>query len=203
VRVQDAVGVVSVGNLQIVVRPKIPTPHLLHLFSKAIQVPRLEDQPGTVEAAAALWELVARWFVRSTMTVIRRDLSRDYQDTHDALRVVRGQVNCVPTARAYYAGRVELHCAFDDFTTDTALNRLLRAAAREVSRSTALTAAVRRDSFRILARLEDIGELRPNDLGATVERRTWYYRDAVTLAKNILRYVGRTFASGGETLGPS
>ncbi len=34
VRVQDAVGVIGVGQLQLVVEPKIPIDHLLFLFSK-------------------------------------------------------------------------------------------------------------------------------------------------------------------------
>jgi 5-methylcytosine-specific restriction enzyme subunit McrC len=196
VRVQDAVGVIRVGNVQIVVQPKIPVPHLLHLFSKALQVPRLEDQPTEAEAASALWELVARWFVRATMGVLRRDLSRDYQSRQDVLRAVRGQVQNLPTARAYYTGRLELHCTFDDFVTDTPLNRLVKAAAREVSRSRLLTDAVRRDAQRIIARLEDVGALLPGDLVAPVERRTWYYRDAAVLARHILRAVGRSVAGG-------
>ena len=172
---------------------------MLYLFSKALQIPRIEDQPAEAQAAAALWELVARWFIRAAMTVIRRDLSRDYRVYQDALQTIRGHVEGVATARAYYTGRVELHCIFDDFTTDSALNRLLRAAAREVSRSPLLTPAVRKDAFRVVARMEDVGELRQTDLAATVERPTWYYRDAIALAKNILRCVGRTFSAGAES----
>jgi 5-methylcytosine-specific restriction enzyme subunit McrC len=200
VRVQDAVGVVSVGNdLQIVVRPKIPSPHLLYLFAKAIQVPRLDDHPAFAEAASALWELVARWFVRSAMALLRRDLSRDYYATDDILQMVRGCVKSVPTARAYYTGRIEVHCSFDEFVVDTPLNRLLRAAAREVSRSTLLTAEVRKDAARVVARFDDVGDFRQSDIAAAVERRTWYYRDAAVLARHILRCVGRTFAAGSET----
>lgn len=199
VRVQDAVGVVSLGDLQIVVRPKIATPHLLYLFARGLQVPRLDDQQAAAESAAALWELVARWFVRSTMAVIRRDLSRDYRATSEVLQSVRGQVQRLATARAYYTGRIEIHCEFDDFVVDTPLNRLLRAAAREVSRSALLSTAVRKDALSVLARLNDVGELREQDIAAIVDRRTWYYRDAVILAKHILRAVGRTFAAGAET----
>jgi 5-methylcytosine-specific restriction enzyme subunit McrC len=169
------------------------------LFAKSLQVPRLDDQPALAEHAAALWELVARWFVRSTTTVLRRDLSRDYHGIDDVLHSVRGRVHGVPTARAYYAGRIELHCSFDDFAIDTPLNRLLRAAAREVSRSTLLTPDIRKDAARLLARFEDVGELREPDFSAAVDRRTWYYRDAVVLARHILRCVGRTFEAGAQS----
>src|SRR5687767_580961 len=63
VRVSDAVGLISTGELQLLVEPKIPTSHLLHLFSKAGALPRLEDQRGLVAAGMSLWELVATWFV--------------------------------------------------------------------------------------------------------------------------------------------
>jgi 5-methylcytosine-specific restriction endonuclease McrBC regulatory subunit McrC len=184
--------------LQISVEPKIPPDHLLHLFSKALLVPRLVEEHATVGAAAALWELLARWFVRSMMAVLRRDLTRDYQGVEDTLQTLRGRVASIPTARAYYSGRIEIHCAYDDFVADTPLNRLLRAATREVSRSALLTEAVRRDALRVLARLEDVGEFRPNDMFASVDRRTWYCRDAAALAKHILHGVGRTFLRGAE-----
>src|SRR5687767_15173562 len=35
VRVSDAVGLVSIGDLQLIVEPKIPVSHLLHLFAKS------------------------------------------------------------------------------------------------------------------------------------------------------------------------
>jgi 5-methylcytosine-specific restriction endonuclease McrBC regulatory subunit McrC len=133
------------------------------------------------------------------MIVLRRDLSRDYHVMQDVLQTVRGQVACVATARGYYTGRIEIHCAFDDFVADTPLNRLLKAAAREVSRSPLLSADTRRDALRVVARLEEISDLHPHDMFAVVDRRTWYYRDAIALAKHILRCVGRTFAAGGES----
>ena len=111
------VGLISVGDLRIVVQPKVPVPHLLHLFAKALQVPRLEDQPATAEAAAALWELVARWFLRSAMTVLRRDLARDYQVTQDTLQAVRGRVERV-TAGQPFLGVVDYAPTDDALRTD-------------------------------------------------------------------------------------
>jgi 5-methylcytosine-specific restriction enzyme subunit McrC len=111
------------------------------------------------------------------------------------LQAVRG-ASSTPTARAYYAGPLELHCKFDDFVVDTPLNRMINAAAREVSRSSLLTKAVRRDALKIVARWEDVGELRQSDHFVEVERPTWYYRDALALARHILRFVGRTIGPG-------
>src|SRR5689334_999380 len=42
VRVSDAVGVIALGDLQIVVAPKIPANHLLHLLARGGELPRLD-----------------------------------------------------------------------------------------------------------------------------------------------------------------
>ena len=133
------------------------------------------------------------------IALLRRDLSRDYHPIADTLQTVRGQIQSVPTARSYYSGRIEAHCRFDDFVADTPLNRVLKAAAREISLGRVLTADVRREALRIVARLGEVGVFDGQDLLAVVDRRTWYYRDALALAKHILRSVGRTFEAGSET----
>ena len=199
VRVQDAVGLVSLGDLQIVVEPKIPASHLLFLFSQSEQLPRLDDQAASAGAESGLWELVARWFVRAALGVLRRDLIRDYSDAQDHLPVVRGQIEALPTARAFYAGRLDIHCQFEEFTADTPLNRIVKAAARVVRRSAFLSTEVRRDGARILARLADVGDLRSTDVLSTTDRRTSHYADCVSLARHILRSIGRSLDAGGHT----
>jgi 5-methylcytosine-specific restriction endonuclease McrBC regulatory subunit McrC len=196
VRVQDAVGVVSIGSLQLLVSPKVPMDHLVLLFSEAIQVPRLADQSGWAAAANSMWEVVARWFVLAVRVVLRRDLSRDYQELAESLPEVRGRIEHFKTARAFCAGRLEMHCVFDEFTIDTPINRLLRAAARAICGSTPLSKQVRRDAAQLVVRMTDVGEFRPTDLLASPERRTAHYSDAVALAKQILKNTGRTIAAG-------
>lgn len=198
VRVHDAVGVVSLGEVLIVVEPKIPTSHLLFLFSKSQQVPRLDDQEGSAAGDADLWELVARWFVKAAAKVLRRDLARDYTNQEDSLKVVRGQIKALATARSFYSGRFDIDCRFDEFQVDTPLNRMLKAAARVVQRNPLLSLEVRRDATRFLSRLSEVGELRAGDMSAFSDRRTAYYSDAIALARHILKAVGRTLDAGSE-----
>ncbi|MGI8534070.1 MAG: 5-methylcytosine restriction system specificity protein McrC, partial [Candidatus Limnocylindrales bacterium] len=197
VRVSDAVGLVSIGSLQLLVGPKIPTPHMLYLFARSGAFPRLDEQAGEVSAADSLWELVATWFVRAFERLLRRDLVRDYEEMTDDLRAARGRIEPGPTTTLFYGGRPELACRFDEFGYDTPLNRVLRAATRIVVASPLLRPEFRRAARRLEDHLADVGELRPDDLLATTDRRTGHYADAVALARSLLRSTGRSLSAGG------
>lgn len=197
VYVADAVGVLSVGDLQIVVEPKIPLNHLLYLFEESRALPRLDDQRASVEATGSLWRLVAEWFVREGERLLRRDLMRDYEERVDDVPAVRGRIEALATARLFYSGRLQTRCEYEEFGLDTALNRVLKAAAGEVAGSPLLEPLLRRRAIRLLARFDEVGGLRPGDLAAGVERRTGHYASTLTLARQVLQSEGRA-VRGGE-----
>jgi 5-methylcytosine-specific restriction enzyme subunit McrC len=199
IRVADAVGVIVVGSLQLLVQPKIPPAHLLYLFEHSRRLPRLDIRPARVAAGESLWSLVAASFLTATEAVIRRDLVRDYQPKEQDLAAARGQVNPLRTATAFYSGRTTMHCRFSEFGIDTPLNRVLKAAAREVVSSHTLDWSLRQRSLRVLSRLADIGDLQRHDCHVTPDRRTGHYTDAITLAIHILRGVGRALGHGVQS----
>jgi hypothetical protein len=194
--VSDAVGLISVGDLRIVVEPKIPRPHLFHLFSRADLLPRLATAPTASLEGEDLWELLCRWLVEACEQVLRRDLVRDYFLFHDTIAAARGEIEAVATAEQYYRGDLRLTCTYEEFGSDTELNRLLKAAAHVVTGSPDASASTRRRAARISGRMEDVGPLGPTDLRVTTDRRTAHYRDAVLLARSILSNVRRTLAHG-------
>jgi 5-methylcytosine-specific restriction enzyme subunit McrC len=196
VRIADAVGIVSVSGLQIIVQPKIPAAHFLFILGHSGVFPRLDSQRAQMAESKSLWELVAMWFVSSLELLLRRDLVKDYQETRDALTAIRGSVDALATSVAYCQGRLECVCDFDEFDFDTANNRVLKAASLEVVGSLILPADLRRHAARLLARLQEVGELRPRDVSAAMERRTAYYGDALMLATNVLQGRGRDLQVG-------
>src|SRR5262249_17916402 len=143
-----------------------------------------------------LWRLVARWFQDQVERVLRRDWIRDYTPVHEGLRLVRGRVDPMRTALNYYAGRIEIPCGFDEFSIDTPLNRVLRAASQVVAASPVLDRELRRRARSVLTRLDPVGEVGQADLRAEPDRRTKHYREALILAKHILRGRSRTLAHG-------
>jgi 5-methylcytosine-specific restriction enzyme subunit McrC len=199
VRVNDAVGVVSIGSLQLLIQPKIPLAHLLFLFEKARSFPpRLEEQRAEVAGSLSLWGLVARWFVDELERVLRLDLIRDYLDVEDEVQAARGRIDPLGTARLFYAGLPALACEFDEFGLDTPLNRVLKAGAGTVARSPLLDRDLRQRSIRLLARMDEVGDLRPTDTAVRGDRRTGHYASSLILARHLLQGEGRTLVAGGE-----
>jgi 5-methylcytosine-specific restriction enzyme subunit McrC len=196
VRIANAVGLLVAGDLQLIVEPKIPTAHLLYLLAAADVVPRLAADRGHLAPGTSLWELVARWYLMAVERLLRADLAKDYSVAREALPLVRGRTDLVHTARAYYAGRVEIMCEFDEFDIDTPLNRVLKAAARAVASSTQLPLELRRRAARLTARMASIGPLHPSDAVARLDRRTAHYEDALGLARHVLGLEGRAFYHG-------
>jgi 5-methylcytosine-specific restriction endonuclease McrBC regulatory subunit McrC len=198
VTVIDAVGTVSVADLQLVVKPKIPTAHLLHLFSKTSKWPRLDSELANLARDESLLELVAHWYLNALEGVLRRDLTRDYRLMVDEVAAVRGWVDAMPTAQLYYSGRLAALCEFEEFDTDTALNRVLKAAALSIVRNPRVQHVRRRRAVQAASRMDDVGDVRHGDLNAETDIRTGYYRDALLLARHVLRGTGRGISSGGE-----
>lgn len=188
---RNVVGLVAVPGLQIEVEPKIPRAHFLHLLSRAHSLPRLDEQLTAATEDSSLWELLVTWFLVQTELVLRRDLMRDYQQIKADLRIVRGRVGVLETARRINSGRLEIACEFEEFSSDMPLNRILKAAAAAAGASPLLEWATRRRALRILARMEDVGSLRPGDLRHVPSRTTAHYTYAVALARHVLQGRGR------------
>jgi len=197
VRVSDAVGVVGVSDqLQIEVQPKIPLRHLIYLMTAAEELPRLDEQDAEVDFGENLLELIARWYVKAAEKLLRRGLIKDYSPRRDFLAAKRGRLDTVRTARAYYSGRIGFECEFDEFDTDTPLNRVVREGASVVVRNLSLSPEIRREALRIRNRMDGVSPMEFGDLRADVDRRAGHYQPALPLAKQLIRAEGRSLRGG-------
>lgn len=196
VKVHDAIGLVSVTDLQIEVQPKIPMPHFLYLFVRAEEPERPAATLAKASEGEPFWKLLARWFVDELELVLRRDLVRDYQHRSDDLRLIKGRLDAVSTARSYYTGVIDFRCEYDDFNQDTPLNRTLKAAARKVASIPGLDSAVQRHAVAGIHRMEDVGQFQKHDASAQTARNTSHYQTALQLARHLLNAAGRIPTSG-------
>ncbi|MYB04230.1 MAG: hypothetical protein F4Y13_08625 [Acidimicrobiaceae bacterium] len=198
VRVRDAIGVIGLGDLQIVVKPKIPLKHFLFLIKHSTRLPRNAEDDAELEPDKHFFFLIARWFLNACQDTLRKELARDYQHTTANLTVARGRVHALTTTQALLAGRPKIRCSFDDFGNDTPLNRLLNHALRTVQRNSEFPDEIRRRARQAHARFNDVGEYHPSDLYARTDARTKHYRRAAALARLILIGRGMGIVHGGS-----
>jgi 5-methylcytosine-specific restriction endonuclease McrBC regulatory subunit McrC len=198
VRVREAVGVISVGNINIKVAPKIPLEHFSYIVSHSDVIPRTDEQDTKTDSSENLVDLIIRWFISSTEKLLRSHLSKGYAEEVGQVSAVRGQILLLETARDFYAGRSAVHCRYEEFNENTPLNRLLRAAAEAVVSNGAVSESLRRRARRILANMPDVGILHPSDLRAQVDRLSRRYETPVGFAKYILMRAGVGMGHGGK-----
>lgn len=198
VLVANAVGIVAVDDVNLYIQPKIPIVHAVFLFEQSEQFPRLSRIPATIGMAAGgiLWRAIAHWLVWSVEDVLRGDLRKDYRTEQDSLLAVRGRIEVHPTLDAFYRGSNRVHCEFDEFDADNALNRLLKAALRAVRSIGGLGEDLLDRAKRATLRFDDVGEVRSADMLATVDRNAARYTDALSLSKQVLAAIGRSLTVG-------
>lgn len=196
VRVADAVGLIAITTLQLNVQPKIPVPHLLHILEAGDVVPRFATGEGMLEHSDNLAALIAHWFITAVERILEEGLARDYRQHRDELSAVRGRILPLDTARLFYRGRVAVVADYEEYDFDTPLNRTMLHVARIIAGGIALPDALRRRALRTTKRMDGVGPLERADPAARLERRTSYYGDALSLARQILAATGRTLAAG-------
>jgi 5-methylcytosine-specific restriction endonuclease McrBC regulatory subunit McrC len=196
--VRNAVGVIRVDELQIVIKPKVPLDHFIYLMSFSSLAPRSIADRVHIAESTDLLELIASWYMQSLEAILRRDLIRDYHEWSDELSIIRGQLDAVPTAQKFYSGRVNFDCMYDEFSSDTALNRVLRSAATRVVGQGGFSNDLRRRASRAIDRIGAISELQPADLLARADRRTGHYAGALALAHLLLKCEARTIDRGNK-----
>jgi hypothetical protein len=197
IRVNDAVGTVSVGDLQLTIRPKIPEHHLVGLLTSGGSIPRLDETAVGHSGGDDLWDVVATWFLAAAEGVVRADLARDYR-THRAERpYLSGRVDLVRTTVNISIGRLAIASEAEEYDHDSPLNRVLLAAIRVVQTSPVVAPSTRRRAGRLASRFLDVSAMAPGDLESLItDRRTSYYSEAIALARHLLRGTALTLGHG-------
>lgn len=196
--VPNAVGIIAADDLDIIVEPKIPTAHAMYLLSRSDQFPRVADASVRtgLQSGGMLWRALAEWFLHSVEKLLRGELIRDYRINVSSLPEARGRIDVFRTTRNFLCGNLRFECEYEEFDSDNALNRILRAAVVIVQQISNVDQAIRDRASRALSRFDDVGPLRPDDLRTRVDRHVKRYDEAIALARNLIRGVGRGLEVG-------
>ena len=150
-RATQWVGVIQVPGLQVEILPKIDEAdlngkdeketqarsNLLYMLSVAGQVPvRERDVARLASRKASLSETLAAIFADRLRRELLRGPERTYIRREENLRKFKGKLLIAQQVRHNAAHRERFFCRFDEFSEDTLMNRIFRAACRVLLNAT-------------------------------------------------------------------
>jgi 5-methylcytosine-specific restriction enzyme subunit McrC len=122
------VGAVQIGSKRLVLRPKIGIRRLLFLLSYSMD-PRQWRQLGFgFDDDDDLFEALIPGFSFQLEQALRQGLCSGYRKEEGALFTVRGQIRVADQIRNHFGVMPPIECSYDEFTDDTPMNQLLKAA---------------------------------------------------------------------------
>ncbi len=136
-RIQQFVGFVRAGDLQLEILPKLDAlsdhasirQSLLGMLAVTHDLEvRPSDSAGFSESQEPFIAALARLYCRRLLDAIRRGLKQDYVLRQDCLPHVRGKIDWPAQAVSQAKQTLEFNCIFDERSENTLLNQTLKAA---------------------------------------------------------------------------
>lgn len=188
-RPSSRIGVLSAGDLSVVIRPKVPMDRVLFLVAYALGIGDWRADDATLDDDADIFEAIVPAFVRHTERAIRRGLRQHYRVEEAALHAVRGRISFGEQVQRRYGIPLPVEVAYDDFTEDTEENRLLHTAIHLLSRLPIRSERWRRElsGLRPVFAAVGVGSYRRGAVPEiTYSRLNEHYKPAVELARLII-----------------
>ena len=188
-RPSSYVGAVNIGDVSVIVRPKIPVDRVMFLMTYALDPKHWRNEAIDLAPDADVLEAVALAFSRRTQRAIHRGLLRGYRREEDALSTVRGQIRFADQIGRRYGLPLPIEVAYDEYTEDIEHNRLLKTALHRLSHAQIRSMAVRQELRRLRSAFDMVrlGSYAPGALPTIrYTRLDDHYRPAVEVARLII-----------------
>ena len=182
------VGALNIGDLAVIIRPKIPIDRVLFLIAYAMD-PKNWRRETVGLASDDVLEAIAMAFAHRTRQAIRRGLLQGYRREEDALYTVRGRIRFGDQISRRFGIPLPVELAFDEYTEDIEKNRLLKTAIHRLGHTLIHSPTTRRELRRLRPALESVrlGSYRRGALPEVAySRLDEHYRPAVELARLII-----------------
>ena len=184
------VGAVEIGDISVLIQPKIGIPQLLSMACYAISEfkprPELFDYPPEY----ALPDVLALALASAARQAFSRGLLHGYRVEEEALFTVRGRIMVAEQLRRRFGIPLPVEVRYDEFTNDIRANQLVKAAVYRLGRMRLRSRDARQQLGRISGMLENVSlaEFRPNAVPEIdFDRLNEHYRGVVSLSQLILR----------------
>ncbi|WP_330267331.1 McrC family protein [Streptomyces griseorubiginosus] len=197
-----AVAVATPGNdepITVRVTPKVPITRLFFLLGYNLD-PKGGWRDGEVDVTGHrdLLPALAHAVERQVDRALRQGLLQGYQRREETSLVVRGRIREADQIRRRFGATLPVEVEYDEFTTDIAENRLLRAAVERLLRLPGVPHDVRRRLLHQRARLVDVAVIvRGHPLPVWQSSRlNSRYQHALHLARVVLENASVEHAPG-------
>ncbi|MFF7788891.1 McrC family protein [Streptomyces sp. NPDC007991] len=204
-RAGSKVGAVAVavpgsdGPVRVRVAPKVSIARLFFLLGYSLD-PKGGWRDGEVDVTGHrdLLPALAHAVERQIDRALRQGLLQGYRVTEETSLVVRGRIREAEQIRRRFGATLPVEVEYDEFTTDIAENRLLRAAVEHLLRLPGVPHEVRRGLLHQRARLADVtvivrGQPLPDWRPSRLNSR---YQHALRLARTVLENASVEHAPG-------
>ena len=188
----STVGAVDIGNLSVLIKPKIGIPKLLSMACYATGAFKPQEiRTFAFEEERALPDTLALALVSAARRSFSRGLLHGYRRREEALQTVRGRIRFAEQLRRRYGVPLPIEVRYDEFTDDILANRLVKAAAIRLGSMRLRSPSAIRGLRWIAGVLENVSLSeypRAAVPEVTFDRLNLHYRDVVELSRLILRH---------------
>ena len=196
-RIQQFVGFVRAGDLQLEILPKLDalSDHasirrsLLGMLAVTHDLEvRPSDSTAFAESEEPFIAALARLYCRRLLDAVRRGLRQDYVLRQDSLPHVRGKIDWHAQAISETKQTLQFNCIFDERSEDTLLNQTLKAALLTAGRLLEGTriGGVVNELRHAMAGVADVEPMPEQVKRLRTDRTSQYLRPLLALAKLIL-----------------
>ena len=185
------VGAVDIGDLSVLIEPKIPIPQLLSLVCYAMGAFRPQRQLFDYPHEYALPDVLALSLASAARRAFTRGLLHGYREEEEALQTVRGRVRFGEQIRRRFGIALPVEARYDEFTDDILANRLVKAATARLGGMRLRWKAARSELGRIAGTLDNVSLVEFSPLSVPdvrFDRLNEHYREVVALSRLILRH---------------
>ncbi len=188
-RPSSHIGIVTAGDLAVVVRPKIPIESVMFVLAYALGIWDWRQEDTTLAVDTDVLEAILPAFAHHTERAIRRGLRQDYRVEEEALHAVRGRIAFAEQIRRRPGIPLPVEVRYDDFTEDIEENRLLHTAIHLLGRIPIRSPRWRQELRGLRPRFAtvSVGSYRRGGVPEVrYHRLNEHYRPAVELARLII-----------------
>jgi 5-methylcytosine-specific restriction enzyme subunit McrC len=159
VSASSVVGTIVLPTVRLLIRPKVDLVNLFFLLGFRPGLIEWSGEQFPYEEEPDFFQAVVWMFDAAVGRALGQGVSRGYVGREEGLSTIRGRIDVGRQATLRQGLALPLECRFDEYTEDIALNRLIKAALRQLQGVPGLELALRlrlRHRMRPFAEVADV-----------------------------------------------